>query len=631
MDKKKWNIKLEDIEDKEWCDHYEKKWAKAKSFMEQRTKNFSFFTKISHGKTLYSRLPKENMFSEGSTQSIKRKVRAQTIQRIPDGKITTQFDKNSIEHIETEFIFRNKILESEFDGKDMLKNLWRTFNAAYDYGFGCVRTGFETDVDNDVRVSYKLIQWNDVFPAPDCDFIEEAEWYFIREYISYADLWALLDENEKIIDNTYNEDVVKYLIENEIKDGIDTRSAAFADREKGALPVQSVEIRTFYRRGSKEFKTWVPSVNAILRTTKNYDPRLDVPLHFMILEPDPEFPLGCSSIMWTLAQQQFADAFQSVAYDTLLLAANPPIMGFGNLTNAKIRLKPNAFWNMGTNPNNKVEKFPVETTTITQYGAILQNVSANMMKNLNITDGTVASDAKVMAYSATPQGVQEQHADKTITINQFQKRVEIFFAEWSNHALRSYINAMGGQQQLTVDEDTRRKIWDVEKKKMQSETEDYGESIIDDNKITIDFDKLSSDLLSFQVRPGSLVQSEKEQERKNIQELIVPISQMMGAASAEHKPAFEKSIMQLVTRLCELSDVDLSQTTADNFSDKLVKDALDATIQQVIEQQQQIQQLQQATFPEGEQPMPEEGMPAEMNASQPQTEVSAEFPEGEVG
>lgn len=29
--------------------------------------------------------------------------------------------------------------------------------------------------------------------------------------------------------------------------------------------------------------------------------------------------------------------------------------------------------------------------------------------------------------------------------------------------------------------------------------------------------------------------------------------------------------------------------------------------------------------------MPEEGMPAEMNASQPQTEVSAEFPEGEVG
>ncbi|MDQ9825851.1 hypothetical protein RFZ44_21340, partial [Acinetobacter sp. 163] len=89
-------------------------------------------------------------FSEGTTQALKRKLRAQTLQRVPDGEITTQFDKNSIEQVETEFLFDTKVVRSEFDGKDMMKNLCRAFNTAYDYGFACIRTGFERDLDGDL-------------------------------------------------------------------------------------------------------------------------------------------------------------------------------------------------------------------------------------------------------------------------------------------------------------------------------------------------------------------------------------------------------------------------------------------------------------------------------------------------
>ena len=93
-------------------------------------------------------------------------------------------------------------------------------------------------------------------------------------------------------------------------------------------------------------------------------------------------------------------------------------------------------------------KFPVETTTLTQYNAIMQNTQGNMMKNMNVTEQTVASDAHVMTYSGTPQGVEQQRRDRTTTVNQYQKRVETFFAEWANHALRSYLSAMGGKQAL---------------------------------------------------------------------------------------------------------------------------------------------------------------------------------------
>ena len=598
-------------------DRIEEMYDRSKATMDLRTNSFRLFTMISHNQSLYEPGRAKTTFSEGTTQALKRKIRAQTLQRVPDGDIRTQFDKNSIEQVETEFLFKNKVLTSEFDGKDMLKNLWRAFNAAYDYGFACVRTGFEEDLDGDPRISWTQIGWNDVYPAPDCDFIEEAEWYVIREYVSQAEIRALVDEDGNVRDKTYFEDTVRFLYDWQPKEGPEYNSTPLADDIKGVTKVESFEVMTLYRRGDEEFYTWVPSCQAMLRCVRNEDPRRDVPIHFLILEPDPEFPLGCSSVMWTLAQQQFADAFQTSAYQTLLLATKPPIMATGNLMNAKIKMEPAAFWDLGNNPNNKIEKFPVETTTITQYGSILENVGANMMKNLNVTDQTIASDANVARYSGTAPGVHEQARDKTITINQYAKRIEAFFCEWANHALRSYINSMSGEVEMTVDEETRRRIWDIEAARDQG-AEDRGErpgdTIIDGDRITIDFDALSTDLLSFSVRAGSLIETREEEERRNIQEMLVPVSQMLGNVSEENRVAFEQNIMQMMSRLFELSNIDISAQTAKRIDDRLLLAAQRATMDQVAMQQQQIQQLAQQVAggaqsgPE-QQTAPQQGMP----------------------
>lgn len=610
MEDFKWGIKQADIVDEAASKKFNSMYRRAKSQMDLRTRGHSYLTRVAHMQNLYEH--RDGVFSEGSTQAIKRKIRSETLQRIPDGEIKTQFDKNSIEQIQIEFLFKNKIINSEFDGRDMLKNLWRTFDASYDYGYACVRTGFEKDQDGDFRTTYKLIQWNDILPAPDCDYIEEANWYMVREYVSYSDLRMLLDKKGRVRDKTYNEDVVRYLVETGTKEAQEIKSLPMADSKNGVAKQESVCIWTLYKRGSKEFQTFCPAADAVLRTVKNYDPRYDIPLHFLILEPDPEFPLGCSPIIYTLSSQQFADAFQTSAYQALQLAVNPPLMMFGNLTNAKIRMQPRAIWAMGTNPNSKIEKFPVETTTITQYNSILQGVQANMMKNLNATESTVASDASVMSYSGTPQGVEQQRRDRSTTVNQFQKRLEVFFSEWANHALRSYINAMNGELELTVNEDTRRRIWDVERS--QSDTDPLGnpivDSIVNENKITIDFDKLKENnaLLEFKVRTGSLIQGEREQEMQSIQELIVPVSQMMGNISDGNRDAFESVLMQLVSRLCELSNIDVAAQTAARIDDKVMAAAIQASMEQIMQQQQQIDQLMQAVqggMPQ-EQQMPQE-------------------------
>lgn len=615
-------IDLSSLRDEKITQKFEKMYRMARSVQDQRTRGHEFFSKVSHMQNLYQPAKmKEQAWSEGSTQAIKRKIRAETIQRVPDGEIKTQFDKNSVEQIEINYIFKNKILKSEFDGMDMLKNLWNTFNSAYDYGYGCVKTCFEEDCDGDVRIKYKHIHWNDILPAPDCQSIESAEWYLVRSWVSRSELKKLVDwETGEVKNKDYNADVVKYLIANEIIEGKEPRSMPLADKRNGAFPIESFEIRTLYKRGCDKFVSFVPLLDCVLCEVDNEDPRKDVPIHFMILEPDPEFPLGMSSILPTLGQQQFADAFQTTTYQTLLLAINPPLMGFGNLTPAKFKMKPRAYWPMGTNPNNKVEKFPVETTSITQYGSILNNVSGRMQANMNITEQTLATDSQVSGYSATPQGVDKQKQDKSTTINQYQKRVEIFFSEWCNHALRSYLHSMSGMQEMTVDEDTRRKIWDVESsQKPKDENGEFvdDESIIVGNKIKVNFDELNGDLLEFEVRAGSLVQGEREKEQQNIQQMLIPVSQMLGNLSDEHKKPFEESIMKMVSRLLELSDIDISVTTSSKINETLLQDALKATMDMVAQQQGQIDQMagqmgqMMPPMPEGEGQPPMPGMPPE--------------------
>lgn len=630
-------VKLEDIEkvSKDKAAKLDKKWKDGLSVHQNRTAYFKFFAKVAKNMTLFEKARKDE-WSEGSTQMIMRKIRSQTLQRVPDGEIVTPYDKNSIEQTVIDFLFKHKVLTSEYDGKDMMKNLWKTFDNSYIYGMGCVRTGFERDLDGDPRVSYTLIPYGDVIPSPDCKAIEEADWYIIREYLPLSSLKVLLDpETGAITDPTYDEKVVRYIVENEVKDGGSPESMPLADEKKGVSFTKSVEVRTYYCRGAKEFITYVPAINAILRKVPNYDPRKDVPIHFLILEPDPEFPYGCSSVMWTMAQQQFADAFQSTAYQTLLLSLHPPLQVFGNLANPKMKMRPNAIWQMGTNPSNKIEKFPVETTTLTGYNGILEGIGARMMASLNITDATVASDANVPHYSATPQGVEQQRLDKTITINQYQKRVEVFFAEWANHAIRSYINSMKGYSKpITVDSKTRKRIESIEEAQQReaelairqlfgveaadqaiADSSDWGESIIDGTKINVDFSIFDDAMFNFEVRTGSLIESEQETERENIQEMLVSVSQMMGNVSDANKQAFESIVMQLVLRQCELSNIDISAGIASTINEQLVMQALETTMGAVAEQQNQIGQLQQAIG------MPQQGMmpPEAMGQPMPET------------
>lgn len=615
---KRWNIDKDSLKSVEVA-KMTKDFDAAKGQMELRTYHHELYGLLAKNKSIHEWMQtrgrsRQKYFSEGSTQYILRKVLADTIQRVPDGELSTQYDIASREHIWLQYIFDNKIMCSEYEGIDMMSNLTNAFKMSFIYAFAPVRTGFEKDYDGDVRVGFNLENWADVFVNADCRDIRRPEVVYFRQYLTEDDVKGLLSEDGNVIDPTYNERTIQYVIDEDMFTARDYASEKMADKMKGATSIKSLMLVTEYRRGSDSFVTFVPEINAEFRRVPNYDPRKGIPWNFLVLEPDPDFPLGISQVEFLLADQQFNDLFQTSAYKNLLLAMEPPIMVSGWETNpSSYKYEPRKIWNLGNNPNNKVEPVKIENSILSNWSTTRESIAAAMVRNLNVADGTIAKDANV-GYSKTAPGVEAQTEAKTISVNQYQKRVEDFVSNWAVQALRMYVTAMTGTHELSVDEETRRRLFDI-----------GAGDCIDGNKVMIDFSALSADMLEFKVRAGSLVQRKEDQELDRLTAMAQPFIQNLNGWSDQNRSVIENDILLPVAmRMVELSDTDISNTLADSLSTQIAKNMM-ADMQQQIDgqqmqldgMQQQIDQTQQALPQESQEQLAQDQPPVPMPQEAP--------------
>jgi len=615
---KRWNIDKDSLKTVKACKTMQD-FDKAKSQMRLRTNHHELYGLLAKNKSIHEffggkKSKQKTYFSEGSTQYILRKVLADTIQRVPDGELNTQYDKQSKEHIWLQYIFENKIMSSEYEGIDMMSNLTNTFKMSFIYAFAPVRTGFEKDYDDDIRVSFNLEQWSDVFINPDCRDIRRPEVVYFRQYMTRDDVESLIDDNGTVLDGTYNEDTIKYILDEDMFSARQAESEKMSDKLKASTSISSIELITEYRRGSSEFITFVPSIKAEFRKVPNYDPRKGIPWNFLVLEPDPDFPLGISQVEFLLADQQFNDLFQTSAYKNLLLAMEPPIKVSGWETNpSSYKFEPRKIWNLGNNPNNVVEPVKIDNAVLSNWSTTRESIAASMLRNLNVMDGTVAADAHAVNYSKTAPGVEQQVDNKTISVNQYQKRVEFFVSQWAEQAMRMYVNAMSGEHWMTVDEETRRRLFDIGE-----------QSCIDGDKVKVDFSDLSSNVLEFKVRAGSLVQRKEDQELEKLTTMMQPIIQNLNGWSDENRSVVENDILLPVTRrMIELSDTDLAATLSESLASQIAKNMMAGMQAQIDGQQGQIDNLQgqmaatqQALPPESQEQLAQDplaqpsGMPA---------------------
>ena len=246
---KRWNIDKDSLKSVEVCKTLAR-FQTAQGQMRQRTNNHELYGLVAKNKSIHEffggkRSKQHKYFSEGSTQYILRKTLADTIQRVPDGELETQYDKASKEHIFTRYIFENKVIASEFEGIDMMSNLTNTFKMSWIYAFAPVRTGFEKDYDDDVRISYNLENWSDVFINPDCKDVRRPEVVYHRQYMTRDDVENLINcETGSVLDGTYNEETIHYILDEDMFTARHAESEKLADRLKGSTSIASITLIT---------------------------------------------------------------------------------------------------------------------------------------------------------------------------------------------------------------------------------------------------------------------------------------------------------------------------------------------------------------------------------------------------
>ena len=138
--KKRWSIDKDKLKSKE-VTKMRARYDAAKSQMSKRTQHHELYGLLAKNKSIHEWSIKRGntkYFSEGSTQYILRKVLADTVQRVPDGELTTQYDKATKEHVFLQYLFENKVMVSEIEGMDMMSNLTKAFKMSFIYAFAFV-------------------------------------------------------------------------------------------------------------------------------------------------------------------------------------------------------------------------------------------------------------------------------------------------------------------------------------------------------------------------------------------------------------------------------------------------------------------------------------------------------------
>jgi hypothetical protein len=540
----------------------------AKSEMDQRVEGFEKLEKLADAQVISPKPDLPNI-SSGETAGLVRRMARNLVQNTPNIEVLSKFDDDSVPGIFAKHILTTKIIGSDEYSNDMQQNLFASTKTALTLGFDTVVPALLQDAAGGWYIKYDTIHYRDVFPEPGAKDIRQAQYVFVRRYLSKAEVRALIADNT----DGWDPQALRALLESQPY-GRARESVDFQSRKSGTVP-DGYEIITWYSSTGDPFLTFSPWTMHLLRIEKNKHPMKQHPVHFLVMEKDAQQPLGKSQVELIIGRQDFQDLMLNGAMKLWYRNINPPIIGFGT-TNAVPNLSPGKYTQIG-NPNARMEPFEVNTQTLLQYGAISQQNMGSMINLVGSADQQMATQAG-NGMSSTPQGVEAQEKLVDITTNNYQKAIESFFSHYCSYALTIYFQELKAVKKVTPSAEARVKLL---KAGLPTEV------VKDDGTIDIDFGDLA---IEYWVRtvPGSLVEMEDEKQLRILNQLFVPLSQAMPAMAAAQDQDMitqaAKAMQYIISKQIELSG---------SASAKDLGLVFTGDVEQVDERDRKIQALEQ--------------------------------------
>ena len=527
--------------------------------MDKRVANYDNLIKLVDAEVISEKPDLPNV-SSGEVAGMVRRMARNLVQHTPNCEVISKFDDDGAAGIFSAHILKAKIIGDDLYSNDMQQNLYASAKNSLTLGFDAVVPVLLQDAAGGWYMKYDNIYYRDVFPDPGVKDIKDAKIVFVRRYLTKADTVALVRNHT----HGWDEFALKTMIKNpppaRDRDSVDHQTSKHHGTPEG------YEIITYYNSYGDAFLTFEQRSGMLLRKEDNKDPLKRHPVFFLIMEKDLNQPLGKSQVELVVGRQEFQDLMLNGAMKMWYRNINPPIIGYGTI-NAVPNLGPGKFTPI-SNPNAKLEPLEISTQTLMQYNQIATANAGNMVQQLGAADQQMASmSGGNGGMSQTPQGVEAQQAMVDITTNNYQKAIENFFSRYCSYALTIYFQELKGTvESIEPTADARRnmiaaglKVEDV----LDEEGNVLAKADFDeDGALQIEFDELATEYFVRTI-PGSLVEMEDEKQLRVLNQMFVPLSQMMPALAASGDQAALKkatqALMFVIEREIELSGAAHSQ------------------------------------------------------------------------
>ena len=512
----------------------------AKREMDQRVAQYPKLEKLADGQVISIKPDLPNI-SSGETAGIVRCMARNLVQNCPNTEVLSIFDDDSVPGIFAKHILNTKIVAVDEYSNDMQQNLFASTKTALTLGYDTVIPTLLQDAGGGWYMKYDTIHYRDVFPEPGAKDVRQAEFVFVRRYLTRGDVKAMIREETIGWDTAALRSLLISQPYGRARESVDFQSHKF-----GLIP-DGYEIVTYYCSDGSPFLTFSPNTMHLLRIEKNKHPLKQHPVHFLVLEKDAQQPLGKSQVELLIGRQDFQDLMLNGAMKLWYRNINPSILGYGAV-NAVPNLSPGKYTQI-SNPNARIEPFEVNTQTLMQYGQISQQNLGSMVQLIGSADQQMAMQggANGQGMSATPQGVEAQQAMVDITTNNYQKAIESFFSHYCSYALTMYFQELKATKRVAPTAEARSKLLhaglDVA-------------ALNEDGTLDVDFEELA---IEYWVRavPGSLIEMEDEKQLRILNQLFVPLSQAMPALASSGDQAMiqqaAKAMQYIVKKQIELS------------------------------------------------------------------------------
>jgi hypothetical protein len=489
-------------------------------------------------------------------------------------------------------------------GNDLQKS-WNMLGKAMTWGRSTSYTFF-TSTNGQMHTDYVIPYVKDILTEKGKVFAPDSNIAFMRSWYQKRDLQAIINKEKALLSKSkdYKSDWDLKLLAQFMEGGASAKPADVqtpAEKEKGGDTGGFEVIHAFQAGIGAEFYSFSPQFQdgVVLRSKINKDPRGQMPLDFLYCNIDLSNPLGRGQVELSGGIQNLIDQqMQMFMYMSTLMQA-PPVITFGNVNKASMKMRPNAVWDGGTSGTNRIEPLKIDNTQIANFTSNQQYLQSKIFQLNQSQDHSIGADNGNEGQSKTQAGVQAQEARLGVSDNYLRKQFEDWKGDQDETSLNIFFSEMTGSTKIKLKPEDLKEI-------MKSDTKKF----VKKDMLEIPYKDISDVVFKFEVDPSS---SEVKEDADNVDKL----TEVYKILQSDPDPS-------LADKKAKLLKILIDEIGAEGTDDLFPE--LDDKQQQVDENGQPVQQQpqQQQVTPQMVQQMVMEAMQQAEEAKKQQPKTIAE-------